>query len=58
VTDPAATATDSDPPTEDTRVSAPARPSVGNLAAVPRRLRSEPVLGSLLGHGDATVAVP
>ena len=30
----------------------------GSLAAVPLRLRSAPVLGSLLGAGDVTVAVP
>ena len=33
-------------------------PAAGSLAAVPRLLRSDPVLGVLLGEPDATVAVP
>ncbi|HEY6474641.1 MAG TPA: transcription-repair coupling factor [Acidimicrobiales bacterium] len=33
-------------------------PAAGSLARVPRLLRSDPVLGVLLGAADATVAVP
>jgi transcription-repair coupling factor (superfamily II helicase) len=36
---------------------APSRPD-GSLAAVPRLLRTDPVLGVLVGAADATVAVP
>ena len=37
----------------------PTPPTVaGSLSAVPRLLRSDPVLGVLLGAADATVAVP
>jgi transcription-repair coupling factor (superfamily II helicase) len=38
-------------------IPAPSRPS-GSLAAVPRLLRTDPVLGVLVGAADATVAVP
>ena len=39
--------------------SVPAAPTVaGSLSALPRQLRSDPVLGVLLGAADATVAVP
>src|ERR1700722_16539854 len=33
-------------------------PTAGSLAAVPRLLRSDPVLAVLVGAADATVAVP
>ncbi len=36
----------------------PVPSSAGSLAAVPRLLRSDPVLGALVGAADATVAVP
>src|ERR1700733_3510792 len=38
----------------------PLAPSVvaGSLAGIPRLLRTDPVLGALLGAADATVAVP
>src|ERR1700734_1137328 len=39
--------------------AAPAGPGpAGSLAAVPRLLRSDPVLAALIGAADATVAVP
>ena len=37
---------------------APATSSAGSLAALPRLLRSDPVLGVLIGAADGTVAVP
>src|SRR5271155_5098336 len=36
----------------------PVPSSAGSLAAVPRLLRSDPVLGVLIGAADGTVAVP
>ncbi len=36
----------------------PVPSSAGSLAAVPRLLRSDPVLAALVGAADATVAVP
>ncbi|HSZ35789.1 MAG TPA: hypothetical protein VK773_01760, partial [Acidimicrobiales bacterium] len=33
-------------------------PVAGSLSRIPRQLRSDPVLGALLGAADATVAVP
>src|SRR5271157_2213323 len=36
----------------------PPNPSGGSLAAVPRLLRTDEVLGAVLGAADATVAVP
>src|SRR5580692_1819727 len=52
--------------TTDPTTSAPAGavpaaavpPTAGSLAAVPRLLRSDPVLAALIGAADATVAVP
>src|SRR6202046_5175145 len=42
------------PPTTNSETST----SAGSLAAVPRLLRSDPVLAALIGAADATVAVP
>src|ERR1700744_2325688 len=42
------------PPTANPETSA----SAGSLAAVPRLLRGDPVLGVLIGAADGTVAVP
>ncbi|HXN60373.1 MAG TPA: hypothetical protein VN886_07955, partial [Acidimicrobiales bacterium] len=41
-----------------TAAAAPAPTAAGSLAAVPRLLRGDPAVGTLLGAADATVAVP
>ena len=41
-----------------TSTAAAPSPTAGSLAAVPRLLRGDPAVGTLLGAADATVAVP
>src|SRR5277367_4022194 len=46
------------PLTANSETSTSAGTSAGSLAAVPRLLRSDPVLAVLIGPADGTVAVP